>query len=75
MELKTERRQSASAGARSPKAMKVIIGTEPWQFTDGVYWGDMWTGQALYEAGIYCHHDIWFGFLNRIGNTSLAARS
>lgn len=44
----------------SRKAMKIVVETEPWKQSDGIYWGDIWTGEVLWKNGIYCKQDTRF---------------
>jgi hypothetical protein len=44
----------------SRRAMEIVANTEPWKQEDGIYWGDIWTGEVLWKHGIYCHRDTRF---------------
>jgi hypothetical protein len=57
-----ERNRTAHGGSGfflSRKAMQVVIEGKHFPH-DGIYWGDIWTGQLLYDNGIKCHADRRF---------------
>jgi hypothetical protein len=56
------RNRTAHGGAGfflSRKAMELVLNA-PHFAHDGIYWGDIWTGQLLYDHGIRCKADARF---------------
>jgi hypothetical protein len=44
----------------SRTAMQIVADAEPFKQSDGIYWGDIWTGEVLWKHAIYCHRDTRF---------------
>jgi hypothetical protein len=44
----------------SRKAMEIVVREKPWMQSDGYYWGDIWTGEVLWQHGIRCQRDTRF---------------
>lgn len=44
----------------SRKAMQLVVDAPVARCGDGRFWGDIYTGEVLWEHGIYCHRDLRF---------------
>lgn len=56
-------RRTAHGGAGfilSRRAMEIIKDWRPFPQSDGIYWGDIGTGELLWTRDIYCHRDQRF---------------
>ncbi|MFZ1973852.1 MAG: hypothetical protein WAU89_13460 [Candidatus Acidiferrales bacterium] len=49
----------------SRRAMQVVVDAKHFPQAQGIYWGDMWTGYVLRDAGIDCH--VHAGFVDGLG--------